>query len=78
MILSATVKSVTNGWYLRSMGDRDTHSGTYSIATRSVHALCGVEFEPLKRTTGAPIVLNGSPPDPDQICPACYHTRVNG
>lgn len=62
-------------WYLRSMADRDTHRSAYSITTRSVHALCGVEFEPLKRTTGAPILLTPNPPDPDQICPRCYHTK---
>ncbi|MGH3821782.1 MAG: hypothetical protein ACRDRA_02890 [Pseudonocardiaceae bacterium] len=53
------------------MGDRDTHRGTYSIATRSVHAACGAEFEPLKRTNGAPIVLTPAPPDPDQDCRDC-------
>lgn len=58
-------------WFLRSMGDRDTHCGTYSIATRSVHAACGAEFQPLTLTNGAPIVLAPSPPDPDQICPQC-------
>lgn len=60
-----------SGWYLRSMGDADTHRGTYSMVTRSVHAVCGVEFQPLMRTTGAPIVLTPSPPDPAQVCPAC-------
>ncbi|MGH3825424.1 MAG: hypothetical protein ACRDRA_21675 [Pseudonocardiaceae bacterium] len=61
----------TSGWYLRSMGDRDTHRGTYSIATRSVHAVCGAEFEPLKLTNGTPIALAGSPPDPAQVCREC-------
>lgn len=60
-----------SAWYLRSMGDADTHKGTYSAATRSVQAVCGLEFQPLKRTTGAPIVLTPQPPDLDQICPAC-------
>lgn len=60
-----------SGWYLRSMGDADTHTGTYSIATHSVHAVCGAEFVPLKRTNGAPIVLAPIPPDPDQVCPEC-------
>lgn len=64
------------GWYLRSMGDRDTHRGTYSIATRSVHTACGTEFQPLKQTNGAPIVLVGSPPDPDQICPDCRYVKI--
>jgi hypothetical protein len=59
-----------SGWYLRSMADRDTHRGTYSITTRSVQALCGAEFEPPKCTTGAPIALTPAPADPDQILPA--------
>ncbi|MGH3823488.1 MAG: hypothetical protein ACRDRA_11765 [Pseudonocardiaceae bacterium] len=59
------------GWFLRSMGDGDTHRGAYSITTRSVHAVCGAEFEPLKLTTGKPILLDGTPPDPDQICLDC-------
>lgn len=57
-------------WFLKSMGDRDTHRGRYSIATRSVHAVCGREFEPMRRTTGEPITL-ASPPDPAQVCPDC-------
>jgi hypothetical protein len=60
-------------WYPRSMGDRDTHRGQYSITTRSVHSVCGAEFVPLKLTDGSPLVLPGSPPDPDQICPQCRH-----
>jgi hypothetical protein len=64
----------TGAWFLRSMGDRDTHRGVYSPATRSVHALCGLEFQPLKRTTGAPIVLTPVPPDPEQVCPTCRHS----
>lgn len=50
---------MTSIWYLRSMGDRDTHRGAYSIVTRSVHALCGAEFEPLRQIDGVPIVLRG-------------------
>lgn len=65
-----------SGWYLRSMGDRDTHRGTYSITTRSVHAACGAEFQPLKTTAGAPIVLAGSPLDPDQVCQVCQGAKV--
>jgi hypothetical protein len=30
-------------WYLRSPDDHDTHYGTRSGVTRTVHALCGVE-----------------------------------
>jgi hypothetical protein len=36
-----------------SMSDGDTHRGIYSPATRSVHARCGIEFQPLKKTNGA-------------------------
>jgi hypothetical protein len=60
-------------WYLRSLGDHDTHRGTYSITTRSVHAACGTEFEPLKQSNGAPIVLSRDPRDRDQICQECKH-----
>lgn len=57
------------------MGDADTHRGTYAIATRSVHATCGLEFQPLRKATGAPIVLTPAPPDPDQVCPTCRNGR---
>jgi hypothetical protein len=40
-------------WYLRSMADADTHRGHYSIVTRSVHALCGIEFIPKELPLGA-------------------------
>ncbi|MGH4009193.1 MAG: hypothetical protein ACRDTH_13740 [Pseudonocardiaceae bacterium] len=58
------------------MGDRDTHRGTYSITTRSAHAVCGAEFQPLRRINGAPIVLAPNPPDPDQICPQCRGVKA--
>lgn len=61
-------------WYLRSMGDRDTHCGTYSTVTRSVHALCGVEFVPRPLPYGR-IALPGPPQDPAQICPQCASGR---
>lgn len=62
-------------WYLRSMGDRDTHRGTYSITAGIVAADCGLGFVPLTQTNSAPIVLNGDPPDPDQVCPECQQAR---
>jgi len=34
-------------WYVRSMGDNDTHRGRYGTTTRNVRALCGMEFMPL-------------------------------
>lgn len=61
-------------WYLRSMGDGDTHTGTYSVTAGSVRALCGVRFRPLMRTDAKPITL-GSPPDPEQVCLDCRHAR---
>jgi hypothetical protein len=60
-----------SGWFLQSMSDGDTHRGVYSSATGTVHARCGAEFKPLKKTNGAPIVLVPVPPDPVQICSAC-------
>lgn len=63
-------------WFLRSMGDQDTHAGTYSVVTRSVHARCGAEFQPLPiGVHGDRIALPGVPPDPDQICPTCAGAR---
>jgi len=60
------------GWFVRSLADHDTHRGIYSPATRSVHARCGVKFEPLPLGMhGNRIAFPGEPPDPDQICPAC-------
>ncbi|MGH3702983.1 MAG: hypothetical protein ACRDQY_26810 [Pseudonocardiaceae bacterium] len=57
-------------WYLRSMADADTHRGHYSVVTRSVHALCGIEFIPKELPLGGP-ALPGSPLDPQQVCPQC-------
>jgi hypothetical protein len=62
-------------WYPRSLADRDTHHGEYSATARSVRARCGIEFVPLKLADGAPLALPGDPPDPEQICPQCYHGK---
>jgi hypothetical protein len=40
------------GWYLRSMADRDTHRGRWSGVTRSVHSVCGLEFQPVALSYG--------------------------
>jgi hypothetical protein len=56
-------------WFLRSMGDHDTHCGTRR-AGGTVVAACGVEFEP--RPVRIALPGAGDPPDPDQICPQCY------
>lgn len=60
-------------WFLRSVQDRDTHTGVYSGASRSVHALCGIEFVPRPLAYGR-IALPGAPLDPDQVCPRCQHS----
>lgn len=63
-------------WHQRSMADRDTHRGRYSPVTRSVHAVCGVEFVPRPiGLHGDRIALPGEPPEPDQICPTCASRR---
>lgn len=61
-------------WHLRSYGDQDTHLGEYSDVTRSVHALCGVEFLP-RPLAGGQIALPGEPADPRQVCPQCRRAR---
>ncbi|MGH3528315.1 MAG: hypothetical protein ACRDQV_15820 [Pseudonocardiaceae bacterium] len=55
-------------WFVRSLLDADTHRGHYSPATRSVHTVCGLEFQaPGYLLDGLP----GEPPDPQQVCPTC-------
>ncbi|MBV9059466.1 MAG: hypothetical protein JO296_08615 [Pseudonocardiales bacterium] len=59
-------------WFVRSMGDHDTHLGSYNPTSRSVHALCGVEFVALAvGMPPKPGPLPGAPVDPAQICPKC-------
>jgi hypothetical protein len=57
-------------WFIRSMGDGETHCGRYLIATRSAFAMCGIEFVPLRLPFGR-LALVGNPPDPEQVCPQC-------
>jgi hypothetical protein len=62
--------NATSGtWYLRSMGDADTHCGDPN-GDGTVTAACGSRFRPLRLPTGR-VSLSGYPPDADQICPAC-------
>ena len=61
-------------WYLRSIGDRDTHRSELRHPDGTVTATCGIRFRPRELLRGA-TALRGEPPDPDQICPAC---RRNG
>ncbi|HZS22223.1 MAG TPA: hypothetical protein VFA63_14730 [Pseudonocardiaceae bacterium] len=66
-----------SAWFVRSMGDADTHRGVYSPATRSVHAMCGIEFQPVP--VGWPPKLGplpGSPPDPQQVTPVPQRART--
>ncbi len=73
------VRVISDGgaaWYLRSTGDHDTHYGTWSGVTRTVHALCGIEFPPAAGDSGGTFVPS-QPPDPDQVCPA-RRSRATG
>lgn len=67
-------------WFLRSLGDHDTHRGRMRD-DGTVLACCGALFLP-KRTlkvVGPPpgqlvtgdFALRGNPPDPEQVCPQC-------
>ncbi|MGH3825279.1 MAG: hypothetical protein ACRDRA_20935 [Pseudonocardiaceae bacterium] len=67
-------------WYLRSLGDQDTHYGILG-ADGIVVARCGASFipRPTLKVVGPPpgtlatggLALKGRPPDPDQVCPQC-------
>ncbi|MGH3975002.1 MAG: hypothetical protein ACRDS9_16980 [Pseudonocardiaceae bacterium] len=67
-------------WYLRSLGNQDTHQGQLRD-DGAVLALCGALFtpRPTLQVVGPPpgtlvtgdLALRGSPPDPKQICPEC-------
>jgi hypothetical protein len=57
-------------WFLRSMADSDSHRGDYSIVTRSVPAVCGIEFVSKELPLSGP-ALPGSPLDSGQVCPNC-------
>jgi hypothetical protein len=63
--------------YLRSLADAGTHRGHYSIVTRSVHALRGIEFVPRPLPLGGP-ALPGSPLDPRAGLPAVPHRQGPG
>jgi hypothetical protein len=58
-------------WYLRSLGDHDTHRGALRPAEGTVTALCGVTFVLRVLPFGHDLGFSGSPPDPEQVCPAC-------
>jgi hypothetical protein len=58
-------------WYLRSIGDRDTHRGTLLHPDGTVTAACGIRFRPRELVRGA-TALRGEPADSEQICPGCH------
>ncbi len=58
-------------WYLRSIGDHDTHCGVLRPTEGTVTALCGVTFVPRALPLGRGLGFSGNPPDPEQVCPAC-------
>ncbi|MGH3751246.1 MAG: hypothetical protein ACRDRP_00855 [Pseudonocardiaceae bacterium] len=76
--ITSTDKSLT--WYLRSLGDHDTHCGRMRD-DGTVLARCGASFipRPTLKVVGPPpgtlvtggLALRGSPPDPEQVCPEC-------
>jgi hypothetical protein len=66
------VTGARSEWWVRSFADGDTHIGSWSPATRSVHSACGLEFQPLAVGWPAQLApLPGSPPDSTQICGDC-------
>jgi hypothetical protein len=63
-------------WYRRSLSDHDTHRG--HLRRGQVTAACGMEFSPLRAWRKGGAALPGEPPEPEQICPECYHTSLSG
>lgn len=61
-------------WYLRSLGDRDTHYGDLQ-PDGHVIAVCGAVFKPRPLPYDR-LALAASPPDPDQICPQCQRDKL--
>lgn len=60
-------------WFLRSIGDHDTHYGDLA-PDGTVIATCGATFTPRPLPLGR-ISLPGHPYDPAQICPDCDTRR---
>jgi hypothetical protein len=57
-------------WYLRSIGDRDTHRGQLR-PDGTVTAACEIKFAPLHPLRDRSPTLPGQPPEAAQVCPAC-------
>ena len=71
-------------WYLRSLADHDTHRGTWSGASRSVHSMCGLVFQPVALPYGGFSCLErhrtksdllAVPPRGHQWCPVSRPAR---
>ncbi|MBV8540809.1 MAG: hypothetical protein JO063_11150 [Pseudonocardiales bacterium] len=58
-------------WYLRSIGDHDSHRGALRPAEGTVLAACGVTFVSRALPFSRGLGFSGTPPDPQQVCPAC-------
>lgn len=69
------IGDVAVSWYLRSLGDHDTHRGT--LCQGSVIADCGIRFAPRPVVFGR-TALPGNPLDPEQVCPECFRARRDG
>ncbi len=79
-LFTAVARGWLVSWYLRSLGDHDTHHGDLRD-DGTVVARCGIGFtpRPTLRVAGPPpgrlviggFALPGNPPDPDQVCPRC-------
>ncbi|MGH3550070.1 MAG: hypothetical protein ACRDQU_18560 [Pseudonocardiaceae bacterium] len=77
---TTTPPDTSLSWFLRSLGDHDTHRGRLR-SDGTVAARCGLSFtpRPTLRITGqppgalvaGPLALRGNPPDPDQTCLEC-------
>lgn len=62
-------------WYLRSLGDLDTHYGTLR-GDGTVLPLCGIVFIP-RKLVGDRLTLSGEPQDSAQVCPQCTARRAS-
>ena len=64
---------MTNSWYQRTPGDRETHCGR--LLDGRVHALCGAQFRAIERS-GGPAALPRLPADGGQVCVICYRETL--
>ena len=77
--MAAVTTRRRQAWYLRSLGDADTHLGVYSPASRSVLAVCGAEFQPVPvGLQGQHLALPGQPRTRTRCAPTAPrgHTSI--